>query len=156
MGPRSFERKDQAIFYGRDKEARDLLSLIIANNVVLVYSPSGAGKTSLINAKLIPLLKKEGFEVLPLTRVKSMTTLQINTEKIPNIYIFNSLMKWFGGKYDVERLAEMSLVDFLNERDHKRDNDGLPLPRVIIFDQFEELFTWHLDRWKDETVKLAF
>ncbi|MCJ7626717.1 MAG: ATP-binding protein, partial [Anaerolineaceae bacterium] len=149
VGPRSFERKDQAIFFGRDKEARDLLSLIIANNVVLVYSPSGAGKTSLINAKLIPLLKKEDFEVLPLARVRSMTTPQINPEKIPNIYIFNSLMKWFEGKYEVERLAKMSMVDFLNERDHKRDNDGLLLPRAIIFDQFEELFTWHLDRWKD-------
>jgi len=149
VGPRSFERKDQTIFYGRDKEARDLLSLIIANNVVLIYSPSGAGKTSLMNAKLIPLLKKEGFEVLPLARVRSMTTLQINPEKISNIYIFNSLMKWFERKYEVERLAEMSMVDFLNERDHKQDNDGLPLPRAIIFDQFEELFTLHLDRWKD-------
>ena len=119
VGPRSFQRKDNAIFYGRDKEARDLLSLIIANNVVLVYSPSGAGKTSLINAKLIPLLEKEGFEVLPIARVTSMTNLQINPEKIHNIYIFNSLMKWFEGKYEVEKLVKMSMVDFLNERDHK-------------------------------------
>ena len=154
VGPRSFEQKDQAIFYGRDKEASDLLSLVIANNVILVYSPSGAGKTSLLNAKLIPQLGAEGLEVYPLARVRSMNNAQIiESEKITNIFVFNTLMNWSEAskieKYNVGQLEEMSFANFLGECGYKKDKYNLPLPRVLIFDQFEEIFTWHIERWKD-------
>ncbi len=70
VGPRAFEQKDQAIFFGRDREAQDLLSSVVSHKLVLVYAQSGAGKTSLLNAGLIPLLKEEGFEVLQVARVR--------------------------------------------------------------------------------------
>ena len=56
VGPRPFERKDQTLFFGRDREADDLLSLVVAYEAVLFYAQSGAGKTSLINAGLLPFL----------------------------------------------------------------------------------------------------
>ena len=43
---------------------RDLLDLLIAERIVLLYSPSGAGKSSLIHAGLIPRLREVGFQVL--------------------------------------------------------------------------------------------
>ena len=58
VGPRSFRRGDA--LYGRDREIADLLDLLIAERIVLLHSPSGAGKTSLIQAGLIPLLEEEG------------------------------------------------------------------------------------------------
>ena len=70
VGPRPFERKDQALFFGRDREARELLSLVVAHEAVLLYAQSGAGKTSLLNARLIPLLEEKGFQVLPTARVR--------------------------------------------------------------------------------------
>jgi ABC-type lipoprotein export system ATPase subunit len=51
VGPRAFRRGEP--LYGRDNEMLDLVDLLIAERVVLVYSPSGAGKTSLIQAALI-------------------------------------------------------------------------------------------------------
>ena len=30
-----------------------------------------------------------------------------------------------------------------------QDEDGMPLPRAVIFDQFEEIFSLYQDRWKD-------
>jgi putative ribosome biogenesis GTPase RsgA len=59
VGPRPFERNraDQKRFFGRSDEARELLSRITAHAAILFYSPSGAGKTSLINAKLTPMLE---------------------------------------------------------------------------------------------------
>ena len=50
-------------------ETADLLDLVIAERVVLLYSPSGAGKSSLIAAGLVRQLEAEGFEVLPLVRL---------------------------------------------------------------------------------------
>ncbi|MCI5123681.1 MAG: hypothetical protein D3925_04190 [Candidatus Electrothrix sp. AR5] len=49
IGPRSFTRQERDRFFGREAEAGDLLSLVIAERLVLFYAQSGAGKTSLIN-----------------------------------------------------------------------------------------------------------
>jgi hypothetical protein len=69
IGPRPFERSDRDKFFGRTRETRDLLSLIMAERVVLFYAQSGAGKTSLLNTQIIPALEEEGFQVLPVVRV---------------------------------------------------------------------------------------
>lgn len=149
VGPRPFEKEDNVIFFGRGREARNLRSKVIAHNLVLIYAQSGAGKTSLINAGLIPLLEDKMFEVLPVVRVKGIPLKNIKPYEISNIYIFNALSSWAEGKFDIERLAKMKLVDFLGGLEHKRDEDGIPLPRAIIFDQFEEIFSLYQDRWKD-------
>src|SRR5438046_5598196 len=70
IGPRPFERADLPRFFGRDREMRQLLSLVVAHRVVLLYASSGAGKTSLLNAGLLPLLEEEeGFEAFAPARV---------------------------------------------------------------------------------------
>ena len=68
VGPRPYERRDRGNFYGRDREARELRALIVADREVLFYAPSGAGKTSLLNAVVIPALEDKGFHVLPTVR----------------------------------------------------------------------------------------
>jgi hypothetical protein len=69
VGPRTFEETDGRYFYGRDVEARALLSSVIAEPLLLFYAQSGAGKSSLVNARLIPGLRAAGFTVLPPGRV---------------------------------------------------------------------------------------
>jgi hypothetical protein len=46
VGPRPFERKERDFFFGRDLESIQIISLILSNPLVLIYSQSGAGKTS--------------------------------------------------------------------------------------------------------------
>jgi hypothetical protein len=149
VGPRPFERQDRDLFFGREREASEVLSLIIAHPVLLLYAPSGAGKTSLLNAKLIPLLEEEEFEVLPLARVWGLIPEDIELEEIPNLYVFNTLMSWAEDEADPKRLAQTSLADFLKEREHPTDKEGLLSPRVTIFDQFEELLAFYPGRWED-------
>ena len=48
---------------------RKLFPLYYSHKLVLVYAQSGAGKTSLFNAQIIPELEKKGLQVLPITRV---------------------------------------------------------------------------------------
>lgn len=67
IGPRPFHAGER--LYGRDQELYELLNLLIAERIVLLYSPSGAGKTSLIQAGLLPRLADEGFQALPVMRV---------------------------------------------------------------------------------------
>jgi tetratricopeptide (TPR) repeat protein len=149
VGPRPFERWDRDLFFGRDREANEVLSLVIAHRALLLYAQSGAGKTSLLNAKLIPLLEKEGFEILPVARVRGLIPEDIQPKDIPNLYVFNTLMSWTEKEADPRRLAQMSLADFLKEREHLTDEEGLPSARVVIFDQFEELFAFYQEHWED-------
>jgi len=67
VGPRAYETGET--LYGREREARELLLFLISQRIILLHSPSGAGKTSLVQAGLIPRLREEGFLVLPVARV---------------------------------------------------------------------------------------
>jgi tetratricopeptide (TPR) repeat protein len=149
VGPRPFEREERQRFFGREREASELLSRVIAHPAVLLYSQSGAGKTSLLNASLIPLLEKEGFEILPTARVRGLGAKDIPSEEIPNLYVFNVLMSWAGSKADPQSLAKMSIADFLNSEERPVGREGMPAPRVAVFDQFEELFTFYPERWNE-------
>jgi hypothetical protein len=147
VGPRPFERQDSGRFFGRERETNELLSLVIAHRVTVLYAPSGAGKTSLLNASLVPKLEEKGFEVLPSTRVLGPT--ESNNLQIENIYAFQALAGLEGEDADPPHLAGLTIAQYLQEQGAFLDKYGLPAPRVLIFDQFEELFTAYPARWEE-------
>ena len=67
VGPRAFTAGER--LFGRDRELADLVDLVIAERIVLLHAPSGAGKSSLLQAGLTPRLRAEGLVVLPVARV---------------------------------------------------------------------------------------
>jgi WD40 repeat protein len=154
VGPRPFEREHAPLFFGRDREANELVSLIISHTEVLLYAQSGAGKSSLVNARLVPLLEAEEFDVLPPARVQGVVE-GVEAGEIQNIYAFHSLMTWAGREADPKRFARMSLTEFLHERECPLDEDGSPKLRIAIFDQFEELFTFYPERWQERRAFFA-
>ena len=126
IGPRPFERSEQDRFFGRERAAQDLLSRVIAHPVVLFYAQSGAGKTSLLNARLVPLLEAEGFEVFPPARIRSAIDQNDMPAAIDNIYVFNALSWWSTTQSRMASLARMSLSGYLGERSPAFDSDGYP------------------------------
>ena len=72
IGPRAFQTGEK--LYGRERELRELLNFLLSQRIVLLYSPSGAGKTSLVQAGLIPSLRSRGFSILPVIRVNLDST----------------------------------------------------------------------------------
>ncbi len=156
LGPRPFDTADAWRFFGRDRELSDLYSLVAAHRTVLLYAQSGAGKTSLLNAGLIPALERGGpekrlspdgigaplgFEVLPTSRVHGIPEQRVGGNV--NIFVLNATAQWAGDP------CESSLDEILANRPRRLDPDGEPLPRVAIFDQFEELFTSYPTRWRE-------
>ncbi len=148
VGPRPYERQDQARFYGRNREARDLLSLILAERVVLFYAPSGAGKSSLLNAHVIPALEEEGFRVLPTARVGSDLPPSIDPRTLENVFTFSVLMGLAGEEISPQTLLEHTLVSFLGQF-CPQEHDFESQPPILILDQFEEILTTHRYRWQD-------
>jgi len=139
VGPRPFDREDYARFFGRFREADDLLSLVLAHPVVLIYAASGAGKSSLLNAGLIPRLAEEEFQILGPARVTG--PVPPGTGEITNIYRFHALTQWNSDLSPsiatASELASLSLADFLQRLDEREPGR----PRALLFDQFEEFFT---------------
>src|SRR6478672_1035767 len=84
-GPRSFETDESGIFFGRERETADLRNLLLSYRTVLLYSQSGAGKSSLVRAGLLGKLNK-GYWVL--ARVQGQDPE--NAEA--NIYAHNILL----------------------------------------------------------------
>jgi hypothetical protein len=156
VGPRTFEEKDGPLFFGREGEARDLLWLTMSEPLVLFSSPSGAGKSSLINTRLLPGLRGEGFEVLPTCRVSG--ALPAGVSRVNNIFVFNMLLSLDQGREEAGRLTDTHLADYLSsfsaagheQPTRSREADG-KRPRVLIIDQFEEIFTAHLDHWQQRS-----
>ena len=139
VGPRAFTTGE--MLYGRGRELKSLLNLLIAERIVLLYSPSGAGKTSLIQAALIPSLEKERFRVLPVMRVGLDPPPEI-AQAVPDLnrHLFSLLLSLEKGRPPgqqtaLDQLATMNLATYLAQW---RD-PGTEV--VLIFDQFEEILT---------------
>ena len=149
VGPRSFQKEQRNFFFGRDQEADELVALITAHPAVLFYSQSGAGKTSLLNAQLIPKLEEEEhFSVIPPMRVQGQIPATFRVGKNVNIFVLNALSG--SSRYEPNRsTGGMTLADFLRGRKQGTNQYGEPSPTVVIFDQFEELFTSYPGRWED-------
>ncbi len=150
VGPRPYERADSHLFFGRAREAEEILSLIIAHPIVLLYAQSGAGKTSLLNARVIPLLEEQYATVFGPARVGGEQDGGA-TAGDQNVFVFNALMSLQGAASAPPEpsLAWTSFTDFLKAQQPRRDvPSGINSLRVLVFDQFEELFTAHAEKWQ--------
>ncbi len=136
VGPRSIEVGEP--IFGREPETRKLANQLLANRIVLMYSPSGAGKTSLIQAALIPRLVSRKFSVLPTIRVNLNPPEGFASIPGFNPYIFSALSSLeecqeASRRLPLEERAHTSFNDYLNRLDSSRP--------LLIFDQFEEILT---------------
>jgi hypothetical protein len=152
VGPRPFGRDEKDLFFGRDREARDLCSLVVAHPIVLLYAASGAGKSSLLNAGLIPLLEARGYEVLPPARVSGRIPRAIKTNEVNNVYVFHVLSSWAGPSVDAKDLVKADIASFLARLPDRTDAAGERVLRVVVLDQFEELFTFAPERWQERAA----
>ena len=145
VGPRPFERADREVFFGRSREIDDLVSLITAHRVVLLYAESGAGKTSLLNAGLGPQLEAEGFQVLPSARVFGQLGPDVDPRRLSNPFSFNVMASLTNRSEGYADRVEVPVADVLGALPRAAEGS----PRVLVVDQFEELFTGYPDRWTD-------
>jgi WD40 repeat protein len=148
VGPRSFLPGEH--IYGRSRESAELLDLLIAERIVLLHSPSGAGKSSLVNASLVPEMREQGFWVLPIVRVNMDLPKDFEQKTAGlNRYSFSVLRSLESElpsevQYPLDTLAGMTLAQYMAEypgRGAVNQAEGFDTNSslFIIFDQFEEL-----------------
>jgi len=152
IGPRFFREEESNYFFGRTEEIHILMGLVQARRVVLLFAKSGVGKSSLLRAGLTPKLTETKtiqrgqrvhtqpakMKVLPIVTVGGGIRAEAELH-ITNPFTLSALL---GLQPDhlTEQLATLSLSEGLAELvDSTTDQ-----PTLLIFDQFEELFTRHV------------
>lgn len=164
-GPSFYEEKDHNIFYGREKETADLFYILENSDFCVCYANSGEGKTSLINAGLLPKMRANSLFPIHIVFCESdFSTISANKgfddEKIDQIVwkkiegsvksaIDNS--KMYNGIYDTLNIYCTNIGNDQNEAyntiwwklrcNELRINTYETITPVLIFDQFEEVFT---------------
>ena len=132
-GLESFRDDDvsRKLYAGREVETNALLDLVVGEPLVVLFSRSGLGKTSLINAGLMQPLRDRGFfavvarvTLLPDPIESVISAIQLAAER-QGVTIS-------GGK-------DSSLWQYLNTA--RFEVAGRPVKLVLVLDQFEELFT---------------
>jgi tetratricopeptide (TPR) repeat protein len=136
----AYSEADATNFYGRDMESDTLLRMVQRESLTVVFGPSGVGKTSLLNAGLFPLLREKHFLPVRIRLVYSETPNLIEQIREAIVAAAQS------GNITLEPLAEPLTTDAetLWEYLHRMefwDQQNQPITPVLIFDQFEELFT---------------
>ena len=137
-GLESYGEAAHGWFHGRDLEANELLALVQRETLTVLYGRSGLGKTSLLRAGLFPRLRAENF--LPIH-----VHLLLNDGAPDIISQIGDAIARECRLHGVEG-PTLKEATTLWEYFHQKDcdfwsgNDHLLTP-VLIFDQFEEIFT---------------
>jgi len=149
-GSHPFQDKsiDRKLFFGRDHEKQVLLHKILSEDLVLLFAKSGIGKTSLLNAGVLKQLRRRDF--LPFM-------IRFNNPAIEPTEMVYQGIRNIVAAHEVEYIVgkEKTLWQYFKTAEFWSSSDILMTP-ILIFDQFEELFTLYpADKRKDFIKQLA-
>lgn len=157
-GLRPFNPGEQQYFFGRDEEIESVCRLLDLDNLTILHGPSGMGKSSLINAGILPALKEIRnwdipYHVVPvrfnnydpeLARIRREK--QGATSPAPDLIkdpIDRFITACLGENNQWEEVIPMPKPSlWLTAKKMLVDQAVHPLRIIFILDQFEELFTY--------------
>lgn len=156
-GLQSYQEND--VIYGRDEEIKSLYTRILYNTQTVVYGKSGIGKSSIINAGITPRAKHD--EMLPIVIRLAHTTKNDQIPTSPYIeQVFNRIkeeIQKVGGEIEEIVSHVPNHTETLWELMHRiklwvgKDGSRKRLTPLLLFDQFEEIFTLEIDNKRVES-----
>lgn len=140
LGLFSYSEDTRAYFHGRDEETAELARRVQRKLLTVLFGQSGLGKTSLLRAGLVPRLRAESY--CPVyVRVDYAPDSPSPAEQIKEA-IFRASTEAGSWTRPGAAIAGETLWEFMHHRgDLLRDANGHTLVPLLIFDQFEEIFT---------------
>lgn len=141
-GLQPYSRADREWLFGRDRDLILMKDRIFSARTTLLFAGSGVGKTSFLNAKIIPELEDQycifyhnrwAGPAKPLDAVKSTLLEKIEPAKMD------------GTLLEILQQFKRNVVSPAAEPFKNGGGDGVALPTqcLLIFDQFEEIFQYH-------------
>lgn len=132
-GLRPYRETEKGNFFGRETDAAILIDKILTNRFTLLFAASGVGKSSLLQAAVIPRLKSSLGENLVVVYHSDWVSEPVQTVKAA---VLTALQTKEAFPQDLE-LTEEGLYDLLSLA-----CVFVRPPLVLILDQFEEFFRY--------------
>jgi len=148
-GTRAFNASNNNIFWGRDMEIKKLTDYILLENVITLTGRSGAGKTSLLNAGILPVLNKYDN-----TKVYNFTIPRFSD-------IHKTLVTKLKEKLNVNKEANILNKIIAEDNGLWRQVKDIQLSNleinkiIFVFDQFENLFSHSQNQQKEFLEELS-
>ena len=128
-----FEERDAEIFFGRQAEIAELVNILQDEPVVAVVGDSGSGKSSLLHAGLTPCVRQQGLVERTGWRIVALT---------PGDQPARNLLAALRTGDDVSMTDRPAHEDWTSALQTALDAAcGAERPLLILFNQFEEIFT---------------
>ncbi|MEA2464057.1 MAG: hypothetical protein QOJ98_1804, partial [Acidobacteriota bacterium] len=132
----SFEESDQRFFRGRTDETNALLQLIRRDTLTILFGRAGLGKTSLLRAGVFPRLREESFLPVEIRLAYAPGSASLRQQVLDALRLAGQ-----DAAITVPQSADTTLWEYFHRRDVELwDRNRLAVP-VLVFDQFEEIFT---------------
>lgn len=143
-GAHSFQEHEHAWFWGRGKASAELLLRVLSVPLLLQFAPSGVGKTSLLNAGLFPALRPHHYFPVIVRLNKP--------QEPPSEAVRRSLMEAARacGLVDPVIPAQAEQLRPLLAGTQLWSAELLLLTPVLVFDQFEEIFTLQDENYRKQ------
>ena len=116
----SFTKEDIDLFYGREAESEEIFSRLLANHLLLIYGPSGSGKSSIVQCGVSNYFTATDWKPIFIRRK-------------------DNFLKSMQDEIEKQSLTPFKKQDTLTRKIYSLYLDFLT-PIYLIFDQFEELF----------------
>jgi len=146
-GTRPFEEKDRSLFFGRNEDISRLSKQIRLEQLLVLFGKSGLGKSSLLNAGILPAMKESG-NVLPISIRLGFSTAEnenaatVFLNKLAPQLSFNNAL-WNKLATDYRETWKNDSTDecfWLAAKSLQLQHKGKTI--LLVLDQFEELFSY--------------
>ncbi|MBL7807028.1 MAG: hypothetical protein JNN28_04400 [Saprospiraceae bacterium] len=156
-GLQPFSTEQQDLFFGRTNDTGNFLSLILLEKICVLYGRSGHGKSSLINAGIIPELENKNKKLKKFLFPINIRLNNWGAQSGQSIYEKTQFFikqqfeaNGFNNK-NLEGLElPLSLWGYM-----KRWELPTEIAPILIFDQFEEFFSYPIEQQERFKIELA-
>lgn len=149
-GIKPFQTFDRQVFFGRKQDTEKLFKFISVEKTVLLYSKSGLGKSSLLNAGIIPMVEEQTeYKPIPIrfyAYSKEESISPVNT-------VLAKLQAESKGECFLDQLTDGGSLLWNASKKFQLLHEERKL--LLVFDQFEELFTYPEDMILDFKKQFA-
>ncbi len=129
--PFSDSPEDRQVFFGRDADIDRLFERVLGARLLVLFGKSGLGKTSLLMAGVFPRLREKPFLPVPVRLNRAGSPTDIILAALTDACKRAGVELAAGDAGGVWEFLRTSLIW----------DDDLLLTPVLVFDQFEEIFT---------------
>lgn len=136
----SYQEDDIEVFFGREKETEEMYDALSGVKHLLVYGPSGVGKTSLVECGLRNQFSDADWYALTIRRGSNIVQS-----------VYNEINKVLDHRFEIDPKTHLPIdqdFSFGKAVEHLFSERYQPI--YLIFDQFEELLIANDDREKEE------